>query len=455
MDLLIPIVVGVLALVVGLGLFLAFAWRRVVPTNMVYIVQSSRKTTSYGTGLPHGNVFYEIPSFIPMFGVLVRKLPTSNFDIPLPNYEGYDKDRLPFLLDLIGFFVIDDTNKAAQKAESFDKLKEQLKDVMRGAARAVLGQHDIHEIMIDRATFGKKFTDEVDNGLKEWGVRTIKNLELMDVRDVQGSHVIANIMAKKSSEIERDSRMVVAENKKQADIAVIEAEREVELQEQQKLQAVGERTATQEQAVGIAREKATQEVQAEAKTTMQRKMEVVAVETQRKAEIARDAAIVEAEQVKQTDIIFADGEKQKTILTAEGVLEQEKRKAEGIQVNGVAAADAQRLMLLAPVEAQITLAEKIAALPEYQAYLVQIEQVKAAQAVGIANAGALEAANIKIIANSGDASTGIASIGDLLGSKGGVAFGALLEGFANTPQGAAALARLGVNTNEGGKTDAA
>ena len=455
MDLLIPIVVGVIAVLAIVGVLLAFAWRRVVETNTVHIVQSSRKTTSYGSNMPAGNVYYEVPSFIPLFGVTVIELPVNNFDLSLHGYKAYDKDRVPFELDLVAFFHISDTNVAAKRVANFNELKTQLQAVVQGAVRKILASHEIGLIMGDRSTFGNQFTEEVRAELLNWGVEPVKNLELMDIRDADGSKVIANIMAKKISHIDMESRLEVAKNRQQAETAEIAAKQEVDLRAEQAKQAVGERQAQQLQAVGIANEVSKQEIQAQARVTKEREMDVLGVETQRKAEIAKNAAIVEADQVKATDIIFAEGEKQKTILTAEGVLEQEKRKAEGIQVNGVAAADAQRLMLLAPVEAQITLAEKIAQLPEYQAYLVQIEQVKAAQAVGIANAGALEAANIKIIANSGDASTGIASIGDLLGSKGGVAFGALLEGFANTPQGAAALARLGVNTNEGGKTDAA
>jgi len=447
MDLLIPIVVGVLALLVIVGLFLAFAWRVVVETNTVHIVQSARKTTSYGANMPDGNVYYKIPSFIPIFGVTVIELPVNNFDLSLHAYKAYDKDRVPFELDLVAFFRIADTNVAAKRVANFNELKQQLQAVVQGAVRKILANEEISKIMGDRSTFGDAFTNEVRTELQNWGVEPVKNLELMDIRDADGSKVIANIMAKKISHIDMESRLEVAKNRQAAETAEIAAKQEVDLRNEQAKQAVGERQAQQLQAVGIANEVSKQEIQAQARVTKEREMDVLGVETQRKAEIAKNAAIVEADQVKATDIIFAEGEKQKTILTAEGVLEQEKRKAEATQVNGVATADAQRLLLLAPVEAQITLAEKIAALPEYQAYLVSIEKVKAAQAVGIANAGALEAANIKVIANSGDAASGIASIGDLLGSKGGLAFGALLEGFANTDAGAAALARLGVNTN--------
>jgi len=52
------------ALVVGgVSILMAIFFRRVVSTNMVHIVQSSRKTTPYGTGQTTGNVYYQWPSW--------------------------------------------------------------------------------------------------------------------------------------------------------------------------------------------------------------------------------------------------------------------------------------------------------------------------------------------------------------------------------------------------------
>ena len=34
------------------------SWRRVVPVNMVHIIQTGKRTISYGANLPGGNVYY-------------------------------------------------------------------------------------------------------------------------------------------------------------------------------------------------------------------------------------------------------------------------------------------------------------------------------------------------------------------------------------------------------------
>ena len=113
-------------------MFYVFSLRRIVPTNVVHIVQRGEKTVSYGVGKV-SNVYYEFPKWIPKIGVVVRILPVSNFDIDLSNYSAYDKDRVPFVVDVKAFFHIADTNKAAEKVESFDEMRKQLENVVQGA----------------------------------------------------------------------------------------------------------------------------------------------------------------------------------------------------------------------------------------------------------------------------------------------------------------------------------
>lgn len=432
-------VMGVLVLV-GLGLV---AWiislRRVVSTNEVHIIQSSTKTVSFGKDQEAGNTYYEWPSWIPRIGIQVIKLPVSVFSLRLKDYEAYDSGRLPFVLDLEAFFRIENSNIAAQRVSHFQELNGQLTSILQGAARTILASKNIEEIMQGRSEFGIAFTGEVNEQLKAWGVTTVKNIELMDIRDSRGSQVIQNIMEKKKSEIERESRVVVAENKRAAENAEIDADREVEVNRQLAQQQVGIRTAEKEKEVGIANEKAKQEITEQQKVTTEKAMEVARVEQVKAAEITKDVNIVRAEEQKQTEIVKAEGEKQRTVLVAEGQLESERRNAEAILVKGQSVAEAEKLLQLAPVEAQIVLAKEIGENQSYQQYLITIRQVEASQAVGVEQAKALEKADIKVIANNGNASSGLSGIGDLLSSGGGINVGAMLEGLAQTPAGKAVL----------------
>ncbi len=426
-----------LAAVIGgiilLGFLLSVALRRVVPTNMVNIVQSKKRTTSYGSGLKAGNVYWHWPRWMPVVGVSVIKLPVSNFDLSLIGYEAYDKDRVPFVVDVTAFFRISDTDRAAQRVTDIGELHEQLNQIVQGAVRKVLASDIIDQIMLQRAKFGEQFTDEVGEQLLEWGVEPVKSMELMDIRDGEDSNVIANIMAMKTSHIDMESRTEVAKNRKAAETAEIEAQQEIDIRAQEAEQRVGERTAEKTKAVGIADEQARQEVLEEERTTKEKDMAVKKVEEVRQAEIEKEKQVVAAEQEKET-----------TILVAEGDLAAEQRKAEGIQAVGDAEAAARKAMELALVEPQITLAKEIGENDGYQDYLVRVELVAANKEVGVAQATALEKADVKVIANQGDAVTGATTAMQLFTPQGGTQLAGMLEAFAQTPAGQAALEKLGV-----------
>lgn len=431
--------IGVAALVV-LSFFFAIIWRRVVPTNMVHIVQSSKSTVSYGRGRDAGNTYYEIPAFIPFFGVTVTQFPESVFDLNLKDYDAYDVDRLPFLVDVRAFFRVSDSNTAAQRVSNFTELQGQLGGVLQGAVRSVLAQYTLDHIMSDRATLGKQFSEVVDAGLKEWGVSTVKTIEFMDIRDARDSQVIHNIMAKKKSFIEAESRIEVAKNMQEAETKEIEAKRQIALSQTEAQQQVGIRNAEMEKTVGIAKEKSNQEVQTEAKTTTERLMEVRKVEEVKAAEIARDVAVVKAEQDKQVQVVNADAEKESTVRIAAGKLEATKKDAEGIQAVGTAKAAAESALLLAPVNAQLTLAKEIGENQSYQAYLIEVRKVEATEAVGKEMAVAMSKADLKVIANSGSVQNGVASLGDIFTPAGGTSIAGMLEALAQTEQGRALVA---------------
>jgi flotillin len=398
--------------------------RRVVPTNEVHIVQSSKKTTSYGKDTGHGNTYYEWPAWLPVFGVTKNILPVSNFDVDLLSYEAYDIGRLPFVVDVKAFFRISDSNVAAQRVSSFKEMHDQLKAIVQGAVRTILASSEIEEIMQGRSKFGDMFTKEVNGQLSHWGVTAVKNIELMDIRDAKDSHVIRNIMDKKKSHIEMESRTEVAKNKRIAEIAEIEAKKEVDLQQQSAKQSVGLRTVETQREVQVSEQTAIQAIKEQEKLTKEKEMSVLKVQEVRKAEIDKEVQVVKAQQNRETVVINADGQ-----------LEAKRKESEAITLEGEAKANAEKAMQLAPVQAQITLAKEIGSNAEYQKYLITIKQVEASQAIGVEQAKALEKADIKIISNSGNPVSGVSTVRDLFSSSGGTQIGAMLEGVAQTDVG--------------------
>ena len=449
--------------------------RRIVPTNEVHIVQRNNNTMSYGKDTDNGNVYYQIPAWVPKLGIVVSKLPSTIIDVTLDRYEAYDKDRLPFVVDIKAFFRISDFAIAASRVFTVAELKDQLTSIVQGAARSILAKEYLEDIMSKRSEYGEEFTKEVSSQLKEWGVVAVKNIELMDIKDSHDEEVIANIMMKKKSAIEMERRTEVAKNLKLAQESEILAKQEIELKQQDANRQIGLRQAAVQQEVGIANEKQQQEVQAQAKVTAEKEMEVLQVKEVRTAEISKQAATIKAEQdkviievnaqaaitqaeaQKNVAILKAQADKQQQILNAEAQQEQvklaadadktrielkadadlkaAKNAAQGIDAKGKAEASARELMEKAQVAGQIELSAKIGENKDYQEFVVRQRQVEALEAIGIEQAKNLGNAEIKIFANSGSVTDGVSQVGNILNSNTGLNLSSMLEAFKATDTG--------------------
>lgn len=441
--------------------------RRIVPTNVVHIVQRGKNTVSYGVG-KENNVYYEFPGWLPKLGVTTRVLPVSNFEIALKSYSAYDQARVPFVVDIMAFFHIADTNIAAAKVEDFSELKTQLTSIVQGAVRSILAKSKLEEIMEERPKFSKMFTDAVSEDLKAWGVSHVKGIELMDVRDDQNSTVIHNIMAKRISAIGMESRVEVAKNDKLAEQAELTARQEIAVTaaeserisgeaEYKSKELIGMAKADSEKKIGIADQNSKSDVAQAERKTAEQQMEVIKVNEVKQAEIDKDKAIILAEQKRKEIEIDSEANKFKVEMDAIAALEAKKRDAEGvatlgtadagvIQAKGMAEAESRKQMELASVTAQTTLAKEIGQNNEYQAYLIKLKEVEVSQVIGVAQANAtataLSKADLKLLVNSGDVSTGINKFSDILTSKGGSNLTGLLEGLKQTPEGLDLVTKL-------------
>ena len=246
--------------------------------------------------------------------------------------------------------------------------------------------------------------------------------------------------------IEKESRVEVANNIKEARMAEIEANQLTDIREQEANKLVGLKTVENEREVAIGQEKANQLVKEQEKITHDKAMEVVRVQEVKKAEIEKQAQIIKAEQEQKTVEIAAEAQKNAQIKSAEAdkeskfleaaaLLEMKDKESQGVQKMGTAEAEALRLKELAPISAQIELAKEIGENQGYQTYLVSIRQIEANQAIGIEQAKAISTADLKIIANGGNVENGVGKIGEIISTKGGMNIGSMLEGLANTEVG--------------------
>ncbi|MGF6996711.1 SPFH domain-containing protein [Paraburkholderia sp. GAS32] len=438
---------------VALSGITAVRLRRVVPTNMVHIVQTTKSSKPYGRGKPAGNTYYAFPTWVPVLGITVTAFPESIFQVRLESYLAYDSATVPFKITAVAFFQIQDAETAAQRVATFQALTDDLASVMQGSVRRVLATNSLEHIMRARGELSEAFTKEVKEQVGQWGVTTVKSIEFMDVHDADGYTVIENMKAKEVSRIDMDSRKTVAQNKQEAQSAEIAAAQAVALKQQESEQQIGKSKAETAKQIGLAEQTAQQEIGAAKKTTAEREMEVQRVNevqgAQIRAEVAtveankeKAIAIIQAEQNKETASVNADAKKTAQITEAEGALSAAEKEAQGTRAKGEAAAAAQEAMLMAPVNAQITLAEKIGQDEGYQRYLIGVKQIEAGQAVGLEMARAMQKAELKVIANAGDVQSGIAHLGDAFSSKGGMNLTGMLATLGATDVGKAFLNRL-------------
>lgn len=411
--------VAILAIII----FTIISWRVVVPTDEYHIVQSANKTIEYGRGKPAGNVYYNVPSFIPKFGITRKVMSAVIFDVMINRYEAFDKGRVPFYVDIAGFFRIEDASVASQKVASLEELHEQLQAIVASVARTILAKMDINEVLESRAELGDRFMTEISQNIEAFGLVCTKNVELMKIYDVEHSSIISNIQKKRESEIEKDAKIAIAQNIQKAESEKIEAERLVALKEAQKQEEVGKRQAEAYREIELAAEKRKQDVQEAMKLSAEKELAVRKVQEVQMAMIEKEKKIIEEEQAKQIRIIQAEAEAQELQKLALGRKEAAEDDARAIRMKAAAEAEAIQKKALAEAEGeakkkeatiadQMALMDKMEKNQEYAAYLQNIEMIKAYGKAEQLKAEALANAEIKFL------STGNNEYGEFLGKMG-------------------------------------
>ena len=62
---------------IAIGILIPLMFRKVVPTNEVHIVQTSKRTIPFGKDTGNGNSYYKWPTWVPILGVEAKTLSVS------------------------------------------------------------------------------------------------------------------------------------------------------------------------------------------------------------------------------------------------------------------------------------------------------------------------------------------------------------------------------------------
>ena len=403
------VLIGIGVLIIWLILFISMVFRKVVPTNEMHIVQRANSTTTYGKDQQGGNSYFNWYSWLPIIGIKRIILPATIFDITIDNYEAFDNGRVPFKVNVKGFFRIENFNLAAERLESMNELKEQLTAIVSSAIRVVLANKEINDILAERSSLGKEFMDAIIDDLKDFGVTCTKNIELMDITDSENSKIIYNIQKKKESEIERDARLAIALNEKEAKTKEIEANKAIEIAEAMKKQEVGKQNVAAEKNVKMEEEKANQEINEQKQITIEKEMSVLKTSEIEKAKIEKEKAEIEKAKEKEVKKLEAEAEAEAIKALAKGRQEAAENDANAIIKKWEAEAKAKQVVLEAEavgelkkkeasVADQVKLYEVVSTNKEYIDFLLGIKAIEQHYEAEKIKGEALKWADIKYLA---------------------------------------------------------
>ena len=435
--------------------------RKVVPTNEAHVVQTAKKSISYGKnvdGGKNGNAYYAWPSWLPSWGVSVQKLPLSIFDLQLNDYKAYDSGKVPFQVDITAFFEIKEPETAAEKVDTISDLRKQLNETLKWVVRQVLASKDILDIMESRSEIKDEFYNQVFSAVKSWGIK-LQNVEFMDIRDADGSKVVTNIMMKKRSQIESESEIEVAENQKKAiiekenkeaearssaasakskaDIIASDAQREAELKVIENEKITQNKEIEKERVLAIQKEEAKQKLYEAEKVTTEKELEVTKVQEEKTAEIAKSIEIIKANEQKEKIIIDATAGKEKVELEAQAnkVKVELQASADKNRIESIGIAKAKELDYIGTAEAKnkTQMAEALNTFDkEALDYMKKELDVNLSEIVDLEKAKALSKADIKVISTWKNGGEWVKSFMDLFSANWGSNIWAMVEAAKNT-----------------------
>lgn len=355
--------------------------------------------------------YFKMPSWLPIYGMVVHRMPLKIITMNVPDFLAFDKNRARFETDIRAYVAIEDVVKAAKRFPSgLEELKEQTINIVRATVRDVTTKKTIREIINDREGVMTQVREPLAESLNIYGLG-LQNIELIEfkdpTKDIPGvkerPHVIADISSIEEVKINSEARQKNAEEVKEARLKEAVAEETAKKRELQRDEMIARRDELKKQ-----------EVAKQEKITMEETLEVKKVEEVKTEQIAKAQQEVEAEKERLVAKIDATRRqevekinKEQKRLEGEGDKIRDVEQAIGvaapIREKGNAEAEVIEKKLLAEAKGKDELQKALnrfgsAALMA----LVAEKLVDMQKDVGIAGARALEAADLRIFAGGGD-----------------------------------------------------
>ena len=369
----------------------ALTLRQIVELKYADVVVKKAGTKIYSAdttiqGREPTAIYYNFPSWIPVIGCIVKRMPLEIMQIIIKDYETFAKANARFVIGVSVYCRIENVTASAQKfpGTSIDDFKKGMSSIIVSAIRKTTANYAIEDIISKRKEIQDEIHGEIREDFLKWGVE-LTNVAVENIADADKTTVIHDISAKKEAEINSLSRQEIAIKSKQAEI--VEAENR-ELAEKRKIQAdeqIAIRAQEKEKTVAIMRQEAITKI-----------LDVERNEKVTRANIEADAKIKTAEGVKQSQIITSEGIRQANILTSEGEKQALILKGDGNASQTSAIGTAEAAVIRAKKLAEAEGLAKIAAAQKLQQDGAEkIRIIEKDERIGLELAKALAQAQIK------------------------------------------------------------
>ncbi len=286
----------------------------VVPFNEVHVVSHGEKVKQYdGKGRYRYYKFVHGRTIIPKFVL----------DIEPPLIKLHDQDKLPFGVEISVKVQVTDPPMAAKNLTRIDHLtiSKVVEDTVMSAARSIAMERNILDIMKEREEIENAIYQMVSDALNKLGLSPII-FDIKNIRDIEGSDVIANLERVKIAELRKNARISEAKHNSEATVFEVEKRKDNLVKAEQMKQ--------EEEHARLDRERMVAE-------------ENLAVEELRlQIKEQNDKRIAEIDKKKKLLVAEAEAEaiKLKAQAEADSVRLKLEAEAEGIRLKGLAEAEA-------------------------------------------------------------------------------------------------------------------
>jgi flotillin len=242
---------------------------------------------------------------------------------------------------------------------NIQEIKQQAGDIIFGQLRQVLASMQIQEINRDREKFLQSIQMSLEPELKKIGLVLI-NVNITDITDESG--YIEAIGRKAAAEAVQKAKVAVAEQEKNGQIGITEADREraIQVSNAVKLKEIGTREAQREQAVRVAQLDKEQKI------------------GEQTAAFERDAMIKESQ--RQQAVRIAELDKEQKIGEQRAGFEREAQVKDAERQMRIALAAANAKAITGEAQAQAEVAQAQATLQVKQAEAFQMGETRKREA---------------------------------------------------------------------------